>query len=235
MLTELGYCSLHLHYNSGRSIAGNAADLAEMLERLVKKWPGQIDSIVLIGHSMGGLVARGACALAEQTGQGWLSRTHKLVCLGSPHQGAPLERAGHGLEQLLAALPLVAPFARLARLRSAGITDLRHGSLQSATDGPTVLQPPAGLHLYLLAASRSLQPAVASRRRPRSDGLVPVASALGEHRQRARSLAVPASRKALLYGMHHLQILYHPTVSEQVRGWLLEPSGLGVALSDSDR
>ena len=59
----------------------------------------------------------------------WPARLDDLVFLGTPHHGAPLERAGNWVDLLLGATPYAAPFARLGKLRSAGITDLRHGNL----------------------------------------------------------------------------------------------------------
>ena len=54
---------------------------------------------------------------------------NQIVFLGTPHHGAPLERAGNWIDILLGATPYAAPFARLGKVRSAGITDLRHGNL----------------------------------------------------------------------------------------------------------
>ena len=56
----------------------------------------------------------------------------EIVFLGTPHHGAPLERAGHGVDVLLDATPFSRPFAQIGKLRSAGILDLRHGHVQEA-------------------------------------------------------------------------------------------------------
>lgn len=224
---QLGYCCLHLHYNSGRHIADNGRDLAQLLQQLTDAWAPKVESISLIGHSMGGLVARSACVQAQQAGLGWLTEVDKLITLGSPHLGAPLERAGNGVDHLLAALPLVAPFARLGKLRSSGITDLRHGCIVRPEGdrfalGVPVPSPalPASVKLYVVAGSRSASSSVS---RPRGDGLVPVTSALGQHRQASRALHVPPSRQCLIHAVHHLELMYHPAVMQAVRGWLREP------------
>lgn len=230
---SLGYSVLLLHYNSGRHVAHNGRELAGQLQALVDAWPRPISQLTLLGHSMGGLVARSACHAAQDHGHGWVRLPVSLICLGTPHHGAPLERAGNGVDRLLAALPLVAPFARLGHLRSAGITDLRHGAVSEPdVRGPgrfavcgrphTVLPLPETVALHVLAGTRS--PSLA-RSRLRGDGLVPVASALGQHRDPERDLAVPASRKAIIADAGHLALLHHPEVLSVLGRWLRRGNG----------
>jgi hypothetical protein len=227
---RLGYRVLHLHYNSGRHIADNGAAFADALQDLVDAWPQPIDELVLLGHSMGGLVARSAVHVGSERGHAWLSRRLRLICLGTPHHGAPLERAGNGVDRLLAALPLVKPFARLGHLRSAGITDLRHGAvLPAALQGKQRftargLPPPApplpeSVELHVLAGTRSPELRGATSRL-RSDGLVPVASALGRHPDPRRDLGVARERQAVIAGVGHIALLHDPRVLAVVRGWL---------------
>jgi hypothetical protein len=52
------------------------------------------------------------------------------------------------------------------------------------------------------------------------DGLVPVASALGEHRDPRWSLALPPSHRRIVYEAGHLDLLSRQDVYEQVRDWL---------------
>ncbi len=128
----LGCTPVYLRYNSGRHVSQNGRELAAQLERLVVAWPVPLERITIVGHSMGGLVARSAIHLARETGQGWPALLRELVFLGTPHHGAPLERAGHGVDVLLGATPFSAPFVKLGQLRSAGITGLRHGYVTDA-------------------------------------------------------------------------------------------------------
>ncbi len=124
-----GWQPLYLHYNSGRHASTNGREFADLLETLVAQWPVPVEELVVLAHSMGGLVARSACQHAELSQQRWLKHLRKIVFLGTPHHGAPLERHGHGLQRLVGISPYTAPLARLGMIRSAGITDLRHGNV----------------------------------------------------------------------------------------------------------
>lgn len=224
-----GYTPLYLRYNTGLHVAANGRALAELLETLEQS-PEPIESLAIVAHSMGGLVARSACHHAERAGYAWRSRLRVLVCLGTPHHGAPLERAGLGAQRLLAALPFAAPFARLARLRSAGITDLRHGNLlqddagdadrfADAADRRTPVPLPQDVRCHAIAAS------VGTRRsglaaRLLGDGLVPLDSALGRHPQRARRLAFPRSRQWVAEGIGHFDLLGNDAVAQRLQRWL---------------
>ena len=214
---ELGYTILKLHYNSGLHVSDNGKMLAALLEQLVSGWPVPVDELAIVGHSMGGLVARSACHAAGRRSQGWLPRLSRLVFLGTPHHGAVLERGGHLVDSVLELSPYAAPFARLGMARSAGITDLRFGNVQRADwEGrrahdqrhddrlPTPL--PAGVQAYCLAATTSGEPR-GLRHALVGDGLVSVASAWGEHRDRRLALGVPASRKILVTRASHLDLL----------------------------
>ena len=223
---ELGFTPVYLRYNSGRPVHANGAELARLLEQLLAAWPVPLQRVVLLCHSMGGLLARSALHQGAQAGQAWPVRVDGLVCLGTPHHGAPLERAGHGLDILLGAAPYAAPLARLGRLRSAGITDLRHGNLLPPRHGanghllpPTSVPLPAHLRCYALAAQLG-NTAAALKGRVLGDGLVPVASALGRHAQEPRTLAFAAERQAVLQGVSHLGLLSRPEVAEQLLRWL---------------
>lgn len=128
----LGVTPVYLRYNSGLHTSTNGREFARQLEWLVSQWPVPLTTITLVGHSMGGLVARAAVDEAQRSQHRWRTQLKHLVFLGTPHHGAPLERAGHGVDVLLGATPFTAPFKRLGQLRSAGITDLRHGHVRDA-------------------------------------------------------------------------------------------------------
>jgi len=207
---ELGVTPVYLHYNSGRAIADNGRELAGLMQRLLDAWPVPLERVVLLGHSMGGLVARSALQQAADAGLAWPQRVDDLVFLGTPHHGAPLERAGHGLDVLLAATPYAAPLARLGRMRSAGITDLRHG-----LQGPL----PRGPRCWTIAATLSRQ-AGGLRDHVVGDGLVPLNSALGRHTARERALRIPRSRQFVVRDTGHLDLLSSPEVAARLLQWL---------------
>src|SRR5262249_13351522 len=102
---DLGYTPVHALYNSGLHISNNGRALAAQLAQLVAAWPVPLDELVLIGHSMGGLVARSACHAGDEAGHTWRGRLRALITIGSPHHGAPLERGGHGLDRALEISP----------------------------------------------------------------------------------------------------------------------------------
>jgi pimeloyl-ACP methyl ester carboxylesterase len=218
LAADLGYTALYLRYNSGQRIGANGRALADMLERLVGNWPQPIEELVILGHSMGGLLARSACHHAANEQHAWLRRLDKLVFLGTPHHGAPLERGGHGLDFVLELSPYSAPFTRIGKSRSAGITDLRHGSITTADDHEFVPLPD-GVKCYAAAATLGAKRSLLSERLV-GDGLVPLDSALGKHTDPERSLGFAKSRQWIGYGMGHLELLSQPEVYAQLRKWL---------------
>ncbi|HSL69896.1 MAG TPA: hypothetical protein VK864_06610, partial [Longimicrobiales bacterium] len=214
---ERGYTPIYLRYNSGRAIANNGRAFADMLETLLGHWPCPVHELVIVGHSMGGLVARSASHHGRLARHGWLRSLRRLVFLGTPHLGTPLERGGHWLDRLMEMSPYVSPFTRLGKARSAGITDLRHGSV--TFDALEYVPLPDDVECYALAAT------LGKRRSPLAerligDGLVPLDSALGRHADAARTLAIPQERQWVGYEMGHLELLGRPEVYTQLREWL---------------
>ena len=224
---DLGYTPAYLHYNSGPHISTNGRAFAVLLERLVAAWPAPLDELVIVAHSMGGLVARSACHAGEVAGHLWRRKLRKLVCLGSPHHGAPLERGGSWIDVLLDISRYSAPLGRLGRIRSAGVTDMRFGNVldehwegrdRFALSGDTrsPLQLPDGVECYAIAATTALH---AGGKLP-GDGLVSVDSALGSHDKPELTLAFPKAHQWIGFGMGHLDLLSRAEVYETIRGWL---------------
>lgn len=224
---------LYLNYNTGRRISQNGRTLSQLLERLVQENP-HVEEISLIGHSMGGLVSRSALFYGKQQGHEWIHRVKNLVCLGSPHQGAVLERLGFLLQDRVGQIPVAGLLANLADIRSAGIIDLRHGSVRDDDWehleerrglGDDVRKPaplPSRINTYLVAGTIERSPD--SKRRPLDiigDYLVSIPSALGEHADPAYRLNVPEEHKAVFYGVNHMEVQYHPAVRNQVINWLV--------------
>lgn len=225
---DLGYTAVHVHYNTGLSVSTNGRILAPLLERLYDAWPMPVERLALVGHSMGGLVARSAIhhgAAPRRDVMRWPTRVDDLVCLGTPHQGAPLERAGHGIDVVLGALPYAAPLARLGKARSAGINDLRLGNVANPPPGEPGaersmrVELPERTRCYAVAAS--LGPASGRlKSRLLGDGLVPVPSALGDHADPQRRLAFPPNQRAVVHDTGHLDLLSSAAVYGLLQRWL---------------
>jgi hypothetical protein len=225
---------IDLHYNSGLHISTNGHALAHLLEALLEAWPVPVQEIAILTHSMGGLIARSALHTAQRDGLAWPGKLRRLVFLGTPHLGAPLERGGHWIDLLLEQMPVTAPFARLGKIRSAGITDLRHGLVldeqwqgrdRYARHGAprTTLPLPADVQCCAVAATTGA-PDDGLRHKLLGDGLVPVPSALGEHRDPRLALAFEPQRRWIAYGCNHLDLLSSAEVYARLRGWLSEPT-----------
>ncbi len=218
LASDLDYTAVYLHYNTGLPIADNGQQFAEQLEALVKAWPVPLREITVLGHSMGGLVTRAACGYGRLNKQRWARLLNHVVFLGTPLLGAPLERAGNWLDMLLGMSPYTAPFAKLGNIRSAGVKDLRHGAAgEDATHAHVAL--PRAVRWFAVAASKQEKPDGA-RKRLQSDGLVPVNSALGRHKDPALGFAIPKSHEAIFFETDHFDLLSSADVYRQVRDWL---------------
>jgi pimeloyl-ACP methyl ester carboxylesterase len=228
---DLGYTPIYLHYNSGRHVSTNGREFADAMERLIQAWPARVDEVVIVGHSMGGLVSRSACHYAARAGHRWLPRLKKLIFLGTPHHGAPLERAGNWVEILMGFSRYTAPLAKLGRIRSAGVRDLRFGNIldedwqgqpgNHAHDPRRLVPLPARVQCYAIAATRRAKSAGRNRRLP-GDGLVPVMSAHGQHDNPELDLSIPQSRRFTVYGSSHFDLRTSRKVYDRIRLWLSE-------------
>ena len=227
---DLGYTAVYLHYNSGVHVSTNGRAFAELLETLVERWPVPLTGLVLIGHSMGGLVARSACHYGTQARHEWVRRLDKLVFVGTPHHGAPLERGGNWVDMLLGSSRYSAPLARLGKIRSAGITDLRFGNLvdedwreidrfERSGDLRMPVPLPESVACYAIAATIGKATGDLSDRLI-GDGIVPLASALGHHANPKLALSFDEARQWVAHGMNHLDLLSRPEVYLQLKRWL---------------
>jgi pimeloyl-ACP methyl ester carboxylesterase len=226
----LGATPVYLRYNTGLHTSVNGRELAHRLESLVAAWPVPVARISIIGHSMGGLVARSALEVGRQEGMAWTAVLRDLVFLGTPHHGAPLERAGHGADLLLASNPFTAPFSRLGKIRSAGITDLRHGHVldadwqgrdrfESGADHRVPLPLPEGVSCFAVGATLAARRSRLAERLT-GDGLVPLDSALGRHDDPTRCLTFPPEHQLTVFRTGHLDLLSSRAVAQQMLQWL---------------
>ncbi len=229
---DLSYTAAYLHYNTGLHISTNGRAFAQILEALVAAWPVPLKEVSILAHSMGGLVARSAHHYASAAGHTWPRKLRKLVFLGTPHHGVPFERAGHRFDLLLEKTPYTAPFALLGKVRSAGITDLRHGYVleedwkghdrfANRVDSRRPLPLPKRVQCYTIAATIGHAPA-SRLDQLLGDGLVPVPSALGDHHDSRLKLTFPRSHQWTATGTSHLGLLLPGQLYERIRGWFGE-------------
>lgn len=226
---HLGHSPVFLRYNSGLHVSENGRRLATLLGSLAAAWPVELEELVLVGHSMGGLVVRSACAEGERRGMAWVGRVRHCIYLGTPHDGAPLERAASLVAWTLRRLPETRALATAIGRRSAGINDLGHAYLCDedwTAHDPERPWVDAGSHLPLLATS--LHHAIAATvgatpqhlsSRLLGDTLVLHPSAHGRGR-RGVALELAEGDRHHVGGLHHFALLDHPLVYERLRSWL---------------
>lgn len=237
---ELDKTPIYLHYNTGRHISSNGQSLNELLEKLVQHWPVPIEELVIVAHSMGGLVTRsaihygrknpGQITNGQKQKKTWTKYLKKVVFLGTPHHGAPLERAGNYVDVILESIPYAKPFARLGKIRSAGVTDLRYGNLidedwkdidrfELKGDPRQVIPLPKKIKCYSIAGVIGKK---THRLSPRllGDGLVYVKSALGKHKKASKKLNFKKKNTWIAYETGHLDLLNNPKVYAKINEWL---------------
>jgi pimeloyl-ACP methyl ester carboxylesterase len=232
LAAELGYAPVYLRYNTGLHISTNGRAFADQIESLLKHWPAPVEELVIVGHSMGGLVSRSACHYGALAGHAWPRQLRKMFFLGTPHHGAPLERGSNTVQTILGVSPYTAAFARLGKVRSAGITDLRYGSLLDEDwhasdrfahmpDGRRPVLLPNGVQCYAIGATTG-STAGDLRDQILGDGLVPLHSALGHHNDPSLRVPFSEAHQWVGYRMNHLDLLDRREVYEQLRRWLAD-------------
>jgi pimeloyl-ACP methyl ester carboxylesterase len=227
---DLGFTPIYLRYNTGRHISENGLALATLLTEVLDAYPVPVEEIVLVGHSMGGLVVRSAAHYAREQGEPWLAPLRHVACIGGPHLGTPLEKAVNLLTGVLRHAEAAAAQvpAELLNTRSAGVKDLRYGYTVheewSGKDPDEVFADARhnvplvdGVGYCFLAATISRDP-----EHPLGqllgDLLVRLPSASGAASVPARR--IPFSSGVVFPGMNHIHIANHPDVYEALRDWL---------------
>jgi pimeloyl-ACP methyl ester carboxylesterase len=219
---------MYLRYNTGLHISDNGRRLSQLLDRVFVEWPVEVQEIALIGHSMGGLVARSACHYGHRDEAAWTRAVRHVFCLGTPHMGAPLERAANAAGHALARLPETRPIAKLVNGRSVGIKDLRFGSCveedwcdcdpdEFLRDRCTEVPFLEGATYYFVGASLARDPDGLAARLV-GDLLVQFPSAAGRGRRRRIPFEIDAGHH--IGGVTHMQLLNHPAVYDQLVKWL---------------
>ena len=223
-LAELGWTPVLLRANSGLSLRENGVALAALVEDLVEAWPVGVARIAFVGHSMGGLMIRAACAVATDAREPWTDLLTDVVTLGTPHLGAPLaDGVGRG-SRALGRLPESAAFGRILDQRSVGVLDLVAGLGDEAPALPHV-------HYHLVSATLSRSP-----RHPvgwaLGDLLVRQPSAYGASRRHPGLF--PGADRLHLPRAGHFDLLNHPDVHRALREWLGETAESAVGEQQPD-
>ena len=228
---ELSFTPVQVRYNTGLRISQNGRELARLLEDLIHSWPIGVEEIVLVGHSMGGLVARSACHYAETDGQGWADLVRHVFCLGTPHLGADLEKGANVLGWAFGRLPETRALGSFLNARSVGIKDLRYGSCVEEdwceSDPDEFLRDRCGevpflrdANYYFIGATLSEGPVGALI----GDLLVRIPSASGRGNGKGRRIPFEVDNGYELTGLTHFDLLNHPAVYEQIRRWISPPA-----------
>ena len=203
---DCGWTPVYVRYNTGLRISENGRELSAQLERTVADWPLEVDEIALIGHSMGGLVARSAAHQATESETGWVRNVSHVVSLGTPHRGAPLEEIVHVGSAALDLLPETRGMSRFLRRRSGGIRDLRRGSLVDddwKDHDPEALRAVACKEIPLLEGAKHC-----------------FVSCSGDLLVLGSSAAPWRGEECFRVGGGHFALLNHPEVYGRLRDWL---------------
>ena len=216
-----------IRYNTGLRVSENGKHLDWLIRQLVASWPADVTRITLVGHSMGGLVVRAATNHATASGQTWQHLVRDVICLGTPHTGAALEKVAHMGSRVLHFFPESRPFSAILNSRSAGILDLRHGYItKEEWEGQDLTRlwgldriaaaplPHAEYHFVIATLG-------ATKRHPFSrilgDLLVHFSSAAGIGRS---GTVVDGARLEYLPSTHHFALLNHPRIADWLVQWI---------------
>lgn len=232
---EHGYAPLYLRYNSGLPIGANGKRLAILLDDLLAAYPVPADDIVLIGHSMGGLVLRSACHYGALQGSAWVQRVTRVFYLGTPHDGANLEKLAHATTLALQAVPnpVTRIVGRFLHRRSQGVKDLRFGTLLEPDTADEVpqspqqsAQPPVPwlepAEHYLIGGMLTDQPDQVTTALL-GDGLVLVPRPLDQRGQATGESPAPAGSVEIFPRTHHLKLTRDWEVYRQISAWCQSP------------
>lgn len=193
-MADAGISCVQVRYSTGWPLAVNAQEFATAINHYLSDRERPTDRLVLVGHSMGGLVITEA--LATPAGQEWAGLVTEVVTLGTPFTGAPLERFARTTLAAGSRSELAAPILALGDHRSAGIKDLGDGITTPLPD-----------HVRHVSVAACLGPSARSgKSRLLGDGMVSTASARGpEH---------PRRTVHVLANTGHNTLLDHPGVRD---------------------
>lgn len=231
---DLGHTTAYLHYNTGRHIFENGQQFSELLNQLATQFALLQSShtldISIVAHSMGGLVARSAHHYSALHGAHWPQYLRKIIFLGTPHHGAPLEQVGNWIDLFLGMHHFTAPLARITQIRSAGIADLRHGYIAHSDghssrrfeypiDKRDAIPLPSNVECFAIATTSSDKSNLVSEQLI-GDGLVPLNSALGKHDSPLHTLQFKPENQWVGQNIGHVALLGNKAVYDVIHHWL---------------
>jgi pimeloyl-ACP methyl ester carboxylesterase len=229
---ELSFTPVEIRYNTGLRVSRNGRELARLLDDLVDAWPLAVEEITLVGHSMGGLVARSACHYGEEDRRRWTDAVRHVFSLGTPHLGADLEKGLNAVSSAFGRLPETRAFASLLNARSVGIKDLRYGACvdedwcdcdpdEFLRDRCTEVPFLPHARYYFIGATLADGPLGQIL----GDLLVRIPSASGRGNGTGRRIPFEVDNGHELHGLTHFDLLNHPAVYEQMRSWIIRARG----------
>ncbi|MEA3511225.1 MAG: hypothetical protein U9R51_07300, partial [Actinomycetota bacterium] len=212
-----------IRYNSGLRVSENGAMLSSLLDEIRSDWPVPVQSIALVGHSMGGLVVRSACQAARSAGHGWIDDVDDVVTVGTPHQGSPLEKLANASAWGLDVASVTRPLADFVNGRSVGIKDLRFGAIVEddwiGLDPDALLRNMVGDHTLPSGIDHHFVAAVVT-----SNPTHPLGVAVGDLVVRPGSgiggRDLEPNNVVLVGGKHHFGLLRESVVIDSVMDWL---------------
>jgi hypothetical protein len=218
-LAAEGWSPVYVRANTGLPIAESGVALNSVVGRLVEAWPTDVRRVAFVGHSMGGLIVRAACAVSTSEDRSWTRHVTDVVLLGAPHLGSPVERSIARGVRAFHQVPELSPFARIFDQRSRGVLDLHDGPADEVAHVPH-----ARYHLVAATVTRSPRHPLAATV---GDLLVPYRSAAGllpdggEIFPGADVLHVPNA--------DHFDLLNHDDVHAALRSWLVDTAAARAA------
>lgn len=222
---DLGFTPFYVRYNTGLPIADNGAHFSALIHDLLAAYPVPVDEIVLIGHSMGGLVTRSACEVGTQQLEPWVDKVSKAFYLGTPHEGADLEKFAHLANVTLNVIPnpITNVIGDVLNLRSQGIKDLRHGGPLEAGKPNRNTRKEQGTIPWLGHAQHFL---IAGTLTEDPQHLVTlifgdalVKPPRGNSDKNSRTAQFPSDHIKIFNNVHHMALAHDPMVYQQIRQW----------------
>lgn len=218
-LREKGYGVAWLRYNTGLPVWENGRRMAEFFHQHVPNDEKE-KSLMLFGHSMGGLLIRSASYHSRYHSEHqWHLQLSHAAYLATPHHGAPLERLGHAANSNLEISPYLKPLMALGNIRSSGIQSLRYGEISHPSQTPsdaniTDSYLPDTNHLLLACSLSEI-----AKKTPIGDGLVPLDSAFA-HATPFNDL-IHKITKVHLDELGHIGMIQEKRLYNELNKWLL--------------